>query len=164
MSVSYKCPNCGNVTTLEKQLDNINCPYCGTAFSGSTSQQPPYFGGSQQQQQQQYGQQQYGYQPPQYGYQQPYRSNDPFAEGPSGKSRGVAALLAIFLGTFGIHYFYLGKSTPGIVFLVATLVTCGVLGAVISIVTLIQGIMMFMMSQEEFEAKYVNPAVSFPLF
>ena len=36
--------------------------------------------------------------------------------------------------------------------------------AVISIVTLIQGIMMFMMSQEEFEAKYVNPAVSFPLF
>lgn len=34
-----------------------------------------------------------------------------FSPGPSGKSRGVAALLAIFLGSLGIQYFYLGKNT-----------------------------------------------------
>ena len=63
---------------------------------------------------------------------------------------------------YGGHY--LGKTTPGIVFLVASLISCGILAAVTSIIGLIQGIMMFTMSQQEFENKYVNPAVSFPLF
>lgn len=39
----------------------------------------------------------------------PPQSNDVFSPGPSGKSRGVAALLAIFLGSLGIQYFYRGK-------------------------------------------------------
>ena len=73
-------------------------------------------------------------------------------------------LLAIFLGAFGIHYFYLGKTTPGVVFLVATLISCFILSAVTGIVALIQGILMLCMSQQDFENKYVNPAVSFPLF
>lgn len=162
MSFIYKCPNCGNNVTTEQQVTNITCPYCGNSYNTNANQQPPQFGGAQQQQQQ-YGYQQ-PYQQPQYGYQQPYRSNDVFAEGPSGKSRGIAALLAIFLGALGIHYFYLGKSTPGIVFLVASLITCGILATITGIISLIQGIMMFCMSQEEFENKYVNPANSFPLF
>ena len=148
MSFIYKCPNCGNSVTIEQQVNNITCPYCGTSYNTDANQQPPQFGGGQQQ----------------YGYQQPYRSNDVFSEGPSGKSRGIAGLLAILLGAIGIHYFYLGKTTPGIVFLVASLISCGILAAVTSIIALIQGIMMFCMSQEEFENKYVNPAVSFPLF
>jgi TM2 domain-containing membrane protein YozV len=167
MSVTYKCPNCGNNVTTEQQVSNLTCPYCGNSYNTASNQQPPQFGGNQQgqQQQQQYGyQQQPPYGQPQYGYQQPYRSNDVFAEGPSGKSRGIAALLAILLGAIGVHYFYLGKTTPGVVFLVASLLSCGILAAVTSIIGLIQGIMMFCMSQEEFENKYVNPAVSFPLF
>ena len=159
MATTYKCPNCGNTVILERPVDNITCPYCNTLFNTATNQQPPQFGGNQQQ----YGQQQPNGQP-QYGYQQPYRSNDVFAEGPSGKSRGIAALLAILVGAIGVHYFYLGKTTPGIVFLVASLISCGILAAVTSIISLIQGIMMFTMSQQEFEDKYTNPAVSFPLF
>jgi TM2 domain-containing membrane protein YozV len=164
MSFTYKCPNCNQSITTQQQVSNITCPYCGNSYNTASNQQPPQFGGNQQQQQQQ----QYGYQQPpygqQYGYQQPYRSNDVFAEGPSGKSRGIAALLAIFLGAFGVHYFYLGKTTPGVVFLVASLLTCFILSAVTSIIALIQGIMMLCMSQEEFERKYTNPAISFPLF
>ncbi|MBP5687557.1 MAG: NINE protein [Muribaculaceae bacterium] len=159
MATTYKCPNCGNTIMLERPVQNITCPYCNTTFSTVDNQQPPQFGGNQQQ----YGQQQ-PYGQPQYGYQQPYRSNDVFAEGPSGKSRGIAALLAILVGAIGVHYFYLGKTTPGIVFLVASLLTCGILATVTSIISLIQGIMMFTMSQQEFEDKYTNPAVSFPLF
>ena len=155
MATTYKCPNCGNTVILEQPVETITCPYCNTSFNTAINQQPPQFGGNQQQ----YGQQQQQ----QYGYQQP-PSNDVFAEGPSGKSRGIAALLAIFLGAIGVHYFYLGKTTPGIVFLVASLISCGILAAVTSIIGLIQGIMMFTMSQQEFENKYVNPAVSFPLF
>ena len=165
MANVYKCPQCGNAFTSQQEVSRVHCPYCGNEYDTAGNQQPPQF--NQGNTQQQYGyqqQQQYGYQQQQYGYQQPYRSNDVFAEGPSGKSRGIAALLAIFLGAFGIHYFYLGKTTPGVVFLVATLISCFILSAVTGIVALIQGILMLCVSQQDFENKYVNPAVSFPLF
>lgn len=35
----------------------------------------------------------------------------------AGKSKGIALLLAIFLGGFGIHRFYLGQSGAGILYL-----------------------------------------------
>lgn len=87
-------------------------------------------------------------------------ANDAFASGPTGKSRGVAALLAIFLGQLGIQYFYLGKTTAGIITLILTFVTCGL----ICILWLIQGILMFCMNNQEFENKYVNNMSTFPLF
>ena len=191
MAVFYKCPNCGNSMTTQQEVPVVKCPYCGNDFN-THNQQPPQFTqadpqtaqqqsyGTQQQpygaQQQSYaGQQQppygaqqqpYGAQP-QYGY-TPQPSNDIFANGPSGKSRGVAGLLAIFLGSLGIHYFYVGKTTPGIVFLLVSVLggifTCGAGTGVIGIIALVQGILIMCMSQQEFENKYVNPAVSFPLF
>jgi len=166
MPISYKCPFCGNVVTTQSEVASIKCPYCQNEFEGAGNRQPPQFQGGAQ------GQQQYAYQQPNqqqpnqqpYGYYPPQQSNDIFSEGPSGKSRGIAGLLAIFLGALGVHYFYLGKSTPGVVFLVVTLLSCGILGAVTGIVALVQGIMMMCMSQQDFENKYVNPANSFPLF
>ena len=88
------------------------------------------------------------------------QSDNVFTAGPSGKSRGVAALLAIFIGSLGIHYFYLGKNTAGIIAIIVSLVTCGLFG----IIWLIQGILMFTMSQADFERKYVYSTSSFPLF
>lgn len=93
-----------------------------------------------------------------------WQYNDAFATGPYGKSRGVTALLAIFLGSLGVHYFYLGKTMPGLVFLLATICTCGILGIVASIVALVQGILMFTMTNQMFENKYVTTPSSFPLF
>lgn len=87
-----------------------------------------------------------------------------FDDGPSGKSRGVAALLAIFLGSFGAHYFYIGKSTPGVVFLLVSLFSCGFFAWIVAIIALIQGIKMLTMTEEAFEEKYVNTYSSFPLF
>lgn len=83
-----------------------------------------------------------------------------FNAGPSGKSRGIAALLAILLGTLGIQYFYLGKNTAGIITLIVSLVLCGIP----SIIWIIQGILMLTMSQQEFERKYVYTTSTFPLF
>ncbi|HRF67681.1 MAG TPA: TM2 domain-containing protein [Muribaculum sp.] len=88
------------------------------------------------------------------------QSDNVFTAGPSGKSRGVAALLAIFIGSLGIQYFYLGKNTAGIIAIIVSLVTCGLFG----IIWLIQGILMFTMSQADFERKYVYSTSSFPLF
>lgn len=84
-----------------------------------------------------------------------------FAEGPTGKSRGVAALLAIFLGSIGIQYFYLGKTTPGIVFLIGGICSCG---SITGLLSLIQGILMLCMSNYDFNYKYAQTQSSFPLF
>lgn len=48
------------------------------------------------------------------------------------KSKMVAGLLAIFLGTFGVHNFYLGYTTKAIIQLVVTIVgivlSCFIIG------------------------------------
>lgn len=90
--------------------------------------------------------------------------NDAFSTSPvTGKSRGVAALLAILLGTLGIHYFYCGKTEAGIGFLLVSLLSCGILGAVTAILALISGIKMFCMTNEQFDQTYVLTTSSMPI-
>ena len=64
------------------------------------------------------------------------------------KSRITAALLALFIGGFGIHKFYLGSTGWGIVYLVF----CWTL--IPAIVAFIEGIIYLTMSDEAFQAKY----------
>lgn len=92
----------------------------------------------------------------------PYVENkdNAFDCGPEGKSRGVAALLAIFLGCLGIQYFYLGKTAAGLITIGLYIITCGFW----SLITLIQGILMLCMSNESFRQKYVLTNSTFPLF
>lgn len=90
--------------------------------------------------------------------------NDAFSTSPvTGKSRGVAALLAILLGTLGIHYFYCCKTGAGIGFLLVSLLSCGILGAVTAILALISGIKMFCMTNEQFDQTYVLTTSSMPI-
>ena len=53
------------------------------------------------------------------------------APGTPQKSKMVAGLLGIFLGSIGVHNFYLGYTAKAIIQLVITVITCG-FGAVIS--------------------------------
>ena len=57
------------------------------------------------------------------------------------KSKICAGLLGIFLGSFGVHNFYLGYTTKAIIQLLITLLTCGFGAFVSSIWGLIEGIM-----------------------
>ena len=115
--------------------------------------QSPYGQGQQHQQQphQQYQQQQ----PYQQQYQQPYQPG--YAGGPQGypggpggpwapqdpnaKSRMAAGLLGIFLGTLGIHRFYLGYTGIGLVMLLASVLSFGFLTPVTGIWGLVEGIL-----------------------
>lgn len=65
------------------------------------------------------------------------------------KNKTTAAILALFLGGLGIHKFYLGKSI-GILYILF----CWTL--IPSIIAFIECIMLFMMSDAEFNAKYNN--------
>ena len=98
------------------------------------------------------------YTPPHYN--QAYGDNPFDPCGPEGKCRGVAALFAILLGGLGVQYFYLGKVSGGLITILLSLVTCGLW----QVVMLVQGIMMFCMTNEQFRQKYVLSPSSLPLF
>lgn len=72
----------------------------------------------------------------------------------------VAGILAIVFGGLGIQYFYLGKTTAGILTIVITFCSCFIW----RIVMLIQGIMMLTMSEADFRAKYIDTDKTFPIF
>lgn len=70
------------------------------------------------------------------------------------KNKIAAGLLGIFLGSLGVHKFYLGESKVGMVYLMLTMLSCGVLSFIPGIISLIEGIIYLTMSDEAFEDKY----------
>ena len=75
---------------------------------------------------------------------------------PGAEKKVVAGILGILLGSLGIHKFYLGYTTPGLIMLLLTLLTCGVVGSVMWVIGLIEGIIYLTKTDEEFVATYVN--------
>ena len=66
----------------------------------------------------------------------------------------TAGICALFLGSFGIHKFVLGMTTPGVIMAVATLFTC--VGApVMWLIGVIEGIIYLTKSDEDFYETYV---------
>ena len=76
------------------------------------------------------------YNPPQY---QPQAGMDP-PPGYIQKSRIAAGIMAILLGMYGIHSFYLGNTSRGLLQLLVSLLTCGVGAIVIEIWGILDGI------------------------
>ena len=68
----------------------------------------------------------------------------------------AAGLLAIFLGSFGVHKFVLGYNTAGLIMLLVTVLTFGLAGFVMGVVGIIEGIIYLTKSPEEFESIYLQ--------
>ena len=49
-----------------------------------------------------------------------------YPQGVSDKSKVVAGVLQIVLGTFGVGRFYMGDTKTGVIQLIVSLVTCGI--------------------------------------
>ncbi|HEX5790258.1 MAG TPA: TM2 domain-containing protein [Luteolibacter sp.] len=66
------------------------------------------------------------------------------------KSKVVAGVLALLLGGWGVHKFYLGYTKEGIIQIVLSFLCVGY------IIAIIEGIMYLTKSDEEFAATYVT--------
>lgn len=92
--------------------------------------------------------------------QQPYGQPE-YGQPVQGKTRSYkvgrieAGVFALLLGTFGAHKFYLGYTTEAVIMLLVTLLTFGIGALVMSIISLIEGIMYLLKSDEEFQMTYV---------
>lgn len=77
----------------------------------------------------------------------------------SSRDHVAAGLLAIFLGGFGVHKFYLGYNTQGFIMLALSLLgglfTFGLVTGVVWIIAIIEGIVYLAKTQSEFEQLYV---------
>lgn len=75
------------------------------------------------------------------------------------KDKVAAGLLGIFLGSIGIHKFYLGYTTEGLIMLLGTLIgsfiTCGASAGVLGIIGLVEGIIYLTKDEGEFHRIYV---------
>ena len=91
-------------------------------------------------------------------YSRPYQQ--PYAQAaPNTKDHVAAGLLAIFLGSLGIHKFYLGYNTPGFIMLAVTIVgsifSLGIAGLAMVVISIVEGVLYLSKSQTEFEQVYV---------
>ncbi len=73
---------------------------------------------------------------------------------PAENKKIVAGILAIIIGVFGVHKFILGYQKEGLIMLLVTILTCGIGGAVISIIGLIEGIIYLTKTDDEFYQMY----------
>lgn len=106
----------------------------------------------------------YQQQPPaDFGY-QPIQPPVPlYGENPAldwqkrGAEKKIAAgICGIVVGAFGVHKFILGYQTEGIIMLLVSLLSCGMLAFVMSIIGIVEGITYLTKSDEEFVRTYVE--------
>jgi len=78
------------------------------------------------------------------------------------KNKTAAGLLAIFLGSFGVHKFYLGFTGPALVYLltntvgwILTIWIAGIPNIILGIMAVIEGIIYLTKTDEEFEQLYI---------
>lgn len=68
----------------------------------------------------------------------------------------AAGICGILLGALGVHKFILGYTTEGVIMLAISLVSCGILAVVPSIIGIVEGIIYLTKSDEEFVRTYLQ--------
>jgi TM2 domain-containing membrane protein YozV len=71
------------------------------------------------------------------------------------KSKVVYGVLAIILGWLGIHKFYVGDTKNGLIYLLITVCSLGMLYWIPAILGLVGGIIALTKDDKEFNQKYV---------
>lgn len=137
---TISCPKCKGDKFSILSHNEYQCAYCGNVFTPPfTEAAAPSQGYHAQQSQPQVV---YVAQP------QQSQSNNPQYVRVNNKSQVAAALLAFFLGAFGVHQFYLGNPGRGILYLLF----CWTF--IPAILALIDMIIILTMGSDTFDHKY----------
>lgn len=83
-----------------------------------------------------------------------YGAATPGAAAP--KDKMVAGILAILLGTLGIHHFYLGNTKLALIYLLVSILSCGILSPFVAIAGIVDGIMYLTKPDDVFQRNYMN--------
>ncbi|HEY0944594.1 MAG TPA: TM2 domain-containing protein [Opitutaceae bacterium] len=76
---------------------------------------------------------------------------------PAGADKKIAAgVLGIVLGALGIHKFILGYTKEGVIMLLVSVLSIGMLAWIVGIIGLIEGILYLTKSDEDFVATYIT--------
>ena len=129
----YDCGNWADIPVpAHIQLEGYGAPQYGAPPYGAGQYQPPQYT-----------------QPPQQNYYQPQYVVPQYNVPPAGynqKSRLAAGLLGILLGTLGVHNFYLGFTTRGVVQLLVSIIggifTCGMATVAIAVWGFVEGVLL----------------------
>jgi TM2 domain-containing membrane protein YozV len=68
----------------------------------------------------------------------------------------LAGILAIVVGALGVHKFVLGYTTEGVIMLLVSVLSCGMLAVIPSVIGIVEGIMYLTKSDEEFVRTYIQ--------
>jgi TM2 domain-containing membrane protein YozV len=68
----------------------------------------------------------------------------------------AAGICAILLGSLGVHKFIMGYTTEGIIMLLVSVVSCGILAVIPSVIGIIEGIIYLTKSDEDFVRTYIQ--------
>lgn len=75
------------------------------------------------------------------------------------KNRMIAGVLALFLGAFGVHKFYLGKTKAGVIMLVIFLsgwILLGIPSMMVGALAFVEAMIYFTKRDDEFQQRYVE--------
>lgn len=86
--------------------------------------------------------------------------NDPGQPLPPGPAEAsskklAAGICGILLGALGVHKFVLGYNTPGLIMLLISVLSCGFLAVIPSIIGIVEGIIYLTKSDEDFYRTYM---------
>jgi len=75
---------------------------------------------------------------------------------PGADKKIAAGICGILLGALGVHKFILGYTKEGVIMLLVSVLTMGMLAWVVGVIGLIEGILYLTKPDEEFAATYVS--------
>jgi predicted Zn finger-like uncharacterized protein len=164
------CPQCQRPLRIQDDLlgQEVKCPACRTTFTATTGRPPPApaepqperyptrerdrredrwedEGRDRRRRREDYEDEE--------EYDRPRRFSRDEVRQAAG-TKVAAGICGILLGAFGVHKFIIGLTTPGIIMLLVTLLTCFIGGVVMSIIGLIEGIIYLTKTDEEFYRLY----------
>ncbi len=75
---------------------------------------------------------------------------------PGADKKIAAGICGILIGALGVHKFILGYTTEGVIMLLVSVLSCGILAPIMGLIGLAEGIIYLTKSDEEFVNAYIR--------